>query len=186
MRDIRASLQFAAFVVLFLFMACASPTTRFSSVWKDETDQVLPEKILVINAFKNPAYRRLFEDGFVMALKERGIDAFVSYTFMPDIPALVLVDKDAIVEQAKAVGADIVLVNKPLGTERKDVWVSADGVDEYKLYIQTQTNVYDMKSNRLIMSASSETRIKKEKPYADQIQSFIKDLVNMMSQQKLF
>jgi len=105
---------------------------------------------------------------------------------MPDIPALVLVDKDAIVEQAKAVGADIVLVNKPLGTERKDVWVSADGVDEYKLYIQTQTNVYDMKSNRLIMSASSETRIKKEKPYADQIQSFIKDLVNMMSQQKLF
>jgi len=179
MRVLKISLQCTAFVGLFLFTACTKPTTNFSSIWKDETYQVQTEKILVINAFKDPGYRRQFEDGFVKALKDRRIDAVVSYRVMPDP---VVDDKDAIAVQAKAVGADAVFINRPRGTEQKDVWVSADGTDEYKLYINTQTDVYDIKSNRLVFSVSAETRIQKGKLYADQIQSYIKDLVNMMSQ----
>jgi hypothetical protein len=179
MRVLRISLQCTAFVMLFLFTACTKPTTNFSSIWKDETYQVQTEKILVINSFREPGYRKQFEDGFVTALKDRRIDAVVSYRVMPDI---VLVDKDAIAVQAKAVGADIVCINRLLGTEQKNFWVSADGTDEYKLYINTQTDVYDIKSNRLVFSVSAETLIQKRELYADQIQSYIKDLVNMMSQ----
>ena len=179
MRAFRLSLQFALLIILFLFIACLPPTTKFSIEWKDEAYQVRPEKILVISAFKFPSNRRLFEEDFVKALKDRRIDAVVSYNVMPDP---VVVDKDAIAVQAKAVGADAVFINRPRGTEQKEVWVSADGTDEYKLYINTQTDVYDIKSNRLVFSVSAETRIQKGKLYADQIQSYIKDLVNMMSQ----
>lgn len=182
MRVLRISLPCTAFMMLFLFMACTKPTTNFSSIWKDETYQAQTEKILVINAFKDPGYRRQFEDGFVIALMDRRIDAVVSYRVMPDISTPVLEDKDAIAVQAKAVGADTVFINSPLGTEQKDVWVSADGTDVYKLYINTKIDVYDIKSSRLVFSASAETRIQKNKLYADQIQSYIKDLVNMMSQ----
>jgi hypothetical protein len=68
MRVLKISLQFTAFVMLFLFMACMPQTTTFSSIWKDETYQVRPEKILVINAFKFPSNRRIFEEDFVKAL----------------------------------------------------------------------------------------------------------------------
>jgi len=166
----------------FLSMACLSPTTNFSTVWKDETYQMRPEKILVINTFKNPANRRLFEDEFVETLKGRRLDAVVSYTVMP---GPVVTDRDAIAVQAKATGADAVLINGPLETEQGEVYTSG-GIEFGETYIHTRTEVYDMKSNRLIMSASAETWIKKEKPYADQIRSYIKDLVNMMSQQGSF
>ena len=186
MRVLRISLQCTAFVMLFLFTACMKQTTNFSSIWKDGTYRVQTEKILVINAFRDPGYRRQFEDGFVTALKDRRIDAVVSYRVMPDIVPQVLVDKDAIAVHAKAVGADAVFINRPLGTEQKDVWVSADGIDKYKLYLHTQTDVYDIKSNRLVFSVSAETRIQESKLFADQIQSYIIDLVNMMSRHGLF
>ena len=186
MRVIRISLQCTAFVMLFHITACTKPTTNFSSIWKDETYQVQTEKILVINAFRDPGYRRQFEDGFVTALKDRRIDAVVSYRVMPDISTPVLVDKDAIAVHAKAVGADIVFINRPLGREQKDVWVSSDGTDQYKLYLHTQTDVYDIKSNRLVFSVSAETRIQESELFADQIQSYIKDLVHKMSQAGLF
>ena len=179
MRVLRISLQCTACIVLFILLACTTTSTKFSNLSKDEAYQVQTEKILVINAFREPGYRMQFEDGFVTALKIRRIDAVVSYRVMPDP---VVDDKDAIAVQAKAVGADAVFINRPRGTEQKEVWVSADGTDEYKLYINTQTDVYDIKSNRLVFSVSAETRIQKGKLYADQIQSYIKDLVNMMSQ----
>jgi len=178
MKNLRKSLPFVSFLLLVVLGACTS--TKFSAVWKDETYEGYPEKILVISTFQNTANRRLFEDALVKSLKDRGTDAVVSYNVMPD-PAVS--DKKAIALRAKELGADAVLINMPLGTKM----VEGSGFVVYEdLYINTQTDVYDMKSNRLIMSASSETRIKKEKPYADQIQSFIKDLVNMMSQQGLF
>jgi len=186
MRVFKISSQFTAFVMLFLFMACMSPTTTISSIWKDEKYQVRTEKVLVIYAVNDPPYRRQFEDGFVTALKDHRIDAVVSYTVMRDIPIRVLADNDAIAIQAKAAGADTLFINRLLGIKQRDVWVNADGTNEYKLYMQTQTDVYDIKLNRLVFSVSTETRIQKNKFYSDQIQSYTSDLVNMMSQAGLF
>jgi hypothetical protein len=172
--------------MLFLLLACTSPATKFSGIWKDETYQARPEKILVISAFGGPSPRRVIEDELVRAFKNRGIDAAVSYTFLPEIPAPILVDKNAIVVQTKAAGADTVLVNRPLERERRDIWVSADGTDMYTLYVNTRTDIYDIKSSRMIMSITAETRIDEKKPYTDQIQLYINDIVNMLSQHKLF
>jgi len=182
MRVLIISLRFTAFVMLFLFMACMPPTTKFSSIWKDETYQARPEKILVINAFRFPSNRKLFEEDFVKALKDRRIDAVVSYNVMPNP---VVDDKDAIAVQAKTVGADTVLINRPLETAQKEIQISGGSLYG-EAYIHTQTDVYDMKSNRLVFGATAETWLQKDKLYADQIQSYIKDLVNMMSRHKLF
>jgi hypothetical protein len=180
MRVLKISLQFVAIVMLFLFIACAS--TKFSSIWKDETYQGHPEKILVISAFLNPVNRRLLEDEFVKVLKDRGMDAVVSYTVMPNP---VVSNKNAIAAQAKEAGADTVLINKPIST-RTDESIGAGSVFYDNLYIKTQTDVYDMKSKRLVLSASAETWIRQNVSYATNIHDYVKELVNKLSQQGLF
>jgi hypothetical protein len=185
MRGLRISLQFAAAITMFLFMACASTSTKFSTIWKDETYQVQPEKILVISTFQNPATRWTFEDELVRALKNRRIDAVMSYTVMPDMPAPVLVDKDAIEAKAQEVGADTVLINGPVG-RTAELSMDAYGTSRIHININTLTEVFDMKSNRLIMSASAETWVRNGIPYTILVQSYVKDLVNKLSQLGLF
>lgn len=188
MRALRISLQFAALITLFLFMACASTSTKFHTTWKDETYHVQPGKILVISAFQNPGTRWTFEDELVRALKNRGLDAVMSSTVMSDMPAPALVDKDAIEAKAREVGADTVLINGPVGktTDAFMVANNVSGVVVTNIHINTQTEVFDMKSNRLIMSASAETWVKNGVPYTILVQSYVKDLVNKLSQLGLF
>ena len=175
MRVLRILLQFAAFVMLFILVACA--TTKFLAVWKDDTYQGRPQKILVINAFPSPATRRLFEDEFVTALKDRRIDSVMSYTTMPDP---IISDMNAIAAQANAVGADAVLINKPIGTTQGET-SGAGGMTYRDVYVNTQTEVHDMKSNKLIMSVTAETWINQGKPYPAQIRSYVKALVKKLS-----
>ena len=176
----KLSLTFAAFVMFLLFIACAA--TKFSLIWKDETYRGHPEKILVINAFPNPVNRRLFEDELVKALKDRRIDAVVSYTVMPNP---IVSDRSAIAAQAKEVSADAVLVNRPVGTRVGES--GGHGNIYYEdLYISTQTDVYDMNSNRIVFSASAETWIRQDESYSTQIHIFVRDLVDKLSQLGLF
>jgi hypothetical protein len=179
MRVSKISLQFAAFITMFLVMACTSAsTTKFTTIWKDQAYQVKPEKILVISSFQNP-YRWTLEDQLVRALKNRGIDAVMSINVMPDISARVLIDKDAIAAKAKEVGADTVLINGPVNR-------SPSGTAHTDKPINTQTDIFDMKSNRFIMSISAETWVRNGIPYAILVQDYVKDLVNKLSQLGLF
>ena len=176
----RISLQFASLVMSLLFIACAS--TKFSDTWMDETYQGPPQKVLVINAFPNPVNRRLFEDELVKELKDHRIDAVASYTFMP---SPVVSDKNVIAAQAQEMGADTVLINRPIGTRMGESGGSGNLTYE-DLYIKTQTDVYDMKSNRLVLSASAETWIRQGSPFSSRIHSYVKDLVNRLSLEGLF
>lgn len=179
MRVIRIFSLFAAFVIFVPLIACTP--TGFSIISKDKTYQGHPQKILVINTFPNPANRRIFEDELVKELKNRRINAVVSYIIMPNP---VVSNKKAIAAQAKEVGADTVLINRPLG-KREDK--TLDPESEYQdLFIKTQTEIYDMKSNRLVFSASAETWIRQGMPYTEFIRSYVKDLVDHLLQQGLF
>lgn len=179
MSVLRLSMQFAAFIMLFIFPACTS--TKFSSDWKDETYEEHPRKILVIIEHNNPDTRKIFEDELVKALKERAVDAVVSYIVIPDSHRY---NKDAIATQANTVGADTVLISKTLRS--KIVKSTGQSIGEYRyLYIDTQTEVYDMKSNRLVLTVSATTRMPSGEQSVKEIQSFIKDLVKELSQQGL-
>jgi hypothetical protein len=159
--------------MFFLFIACTS--SKFV-IWKDKTYQGHTEKILVINAFQNVETRRIFEDELVKVLKERGVDSVMRYTVIHDSA---MSDKDTFAAQAKEVGADTVLITRPVGTR-----MGKSGTLD--MFINTQTDVYDMKSNRLILIATSETQIPEGKPSQNQIRTFVKDLVNQLSRQGLF
>jgi hypothetical protein len=169
--------------MLLIFLACASPSTKFTSLWEDKTYQGPPAKILVINGFPNPDSRRLFEDEFVTALRERGVNAVVSYTVMP-VP--IVSDKDAIADEEvcwrciQEAGADTVLVNNPVGKSTGQF----AGADYTYMNIITRTDVYDIKSNRLVFSVTAETRMQ-NKSYAAMIKTYVKDLVNKLLQQGL-
>jgi len=180
MRVLRVSLPFTAFILMFLLMACPSKSTNFSTVWKDETYQGRPGKILVVSAFPDPVTRKIFEDEFVKELKDRGMDAVPSYTVMPD---LVVSDKDAIAVEAKGVGADTLLINISRDATQLDKFVAGGQIGDW--YIHIQTDVYNIKSQRSIMNVSAVVHIVTDKTRTDQIQSYIKDLVNMLSQHKL-
>jgi hypothetical protein len=185
MRVSRIFLQVAVSVIVLLIFACAS--TKFSAIWKDETYKGHPAKILVINAFPNPVNRRLFEDEFVKALKGHGIDAVVSYTVMPNPvkPDPVVSNQNAIAAKAKEVGADTTLINKAIGTRMAESG-GRGNITYEDLYILTQTDVYDVKSNNLILSISAETWIRQGGSYNKQIHLYVQDLVNKLSQERLF
>ena len=180
MRVFKISSQIPIFVMLLFIMACMPPTNKFSSVWKDDTYQNRPKKVLVISAFKYPVNRKLFEDDFVEVLKDRGIDAVVSYNVMPQP---VVDDQDAIAHQAYAVGADTVLINSPL--DDQDELDISGGILFGESYLHSRTYVYDMKTNRMVFGATSESWIQKNKPYTDQIKSYVKELSKVMSKSKL-
>jgi hypothetical protein len=117
-----------------------------------------------------------------MILKERGVDALVSYTVLP---YQMVSDKNTIAAKAKAVGADTVLISKTLDTKILKSTGQSIGVYQI-LYINTQTDVYDMKSNRLVLTVLAETTIRTGEQSVNNIQSFIKDLVKELSQMGLF
>jgi hypothetical protein len=185
MRSLRLSSQLSLFFMLFLFIACAS--TKFSTIWKDEAYQGHPKKILVINTFPNPSTRRVFEDEIVKELKERRVDAVASYT---DMPNEVVSDKNAIAAQAKEIGADTVMINKLIGLTKSETATaggySYTGRVYTDVYIDTQTDIYDMNSNKLVSSVSAATWIQPDDPYSKQIKSFVKDLVSQLSRLGFF
>lgn len=94
-------------IIPLLLTACS--TVRLTSVWKEQSYQGHPKKIMVIGVAKRPINRRIFEDEFVRQLKARGTDAFASYTVLSDDKKN---DNAAIAEKMKEQGADTVLVTR--------------------------------------------------------------------------
>jgi hypothetical protein len=115
----------------------------------------------------------------VRVLKNRRIDAVMSYNVMPDMSAAVQDDKDAIAAKAKEVGADTVPINGPVNR-------SPTGTTHLDKPINTRTDVFDMKSNRLVMSVSAESLVRNGIPYTISVESYVEDLVNELSQLGLF
>jgi hypothetical protein len=161
-----------------LFAACA--TTKFITVWKDDTYQGIPSKIMVIGVSRTPAVRRLLEDEFVKELNDYRTDAIASYTVLPDQS---LADKEAIAAKAKEIGADTVLITKFV--DRKTETTASPWATYEDEYIVTETNVYDMKLNKPIWTASSETSLKETTSDKSQIRAFVEVIVRKLSEQKL-
>jgi len=201
---VQNSLGFGVLITM-LITGCA--TTKISSVWRDQTYQIKPHKIMIIGISKIPANKRTLEDEFVKQINIQGTDAVVSYTILPD-------DKDGnkevIAAKMKEQGADAVLITRI--ASRKTVYTninykssvyspptyygtwndyyeygykslySSDYVEETK-YAVMETNIYDAGNNKLIWSASSATEI----TGTDQkfIKSYVDVIVKNMVEQKL-
>jgi hypothetical protein len=181
----------------FLFASCTT-TTVMTDVWKDKTYQGKPQKIAVIMVAKIPERRNLFEDRFSGELDARGNNAFQSYTI---IPIEQLRDKEQVETKIRSSGADTVLISRLVDTKTIEsynpgmIYVVPDSYNDWWGYyalvfadhgytgnvavVYIETNVYDVKTKKLIWSGHSKT----ERTEGEQelITAFIKVIIKKLA-----
>ena len=162
----------STFVLALLLLPSCSATTQLTSVWRDETYQDHPRKILVLGMLKTPGNRRILEDEMVRQLKAHGTDAVAGYTVLPE---QIEANKETITAIMNEIGADAVLISRLMDKKSVTTYVPGSppptgygwhGYYSYNPgyvvqdeYAVVQTNLYDLKTNKLIWTAASETWI---------------------------
>jgi len=177
MNTVSRSFIAVAVMALFLISSCAS--TKLSAVWKDESYAGTVKKVLIIGISKNETTKKFFEREFSKQLKKRGIEAIPAYDVLPATGEL---DKETVESKVKELGIETVLITRYL--DQKTMTTHIPGQlyvvpDYYRGYmgfynagyrhiyepgyqidheiISLETNVYDVKSGKLVWSALSET-----------------------------
>ena len=179
----------------FLLTSCA--TTIVTAVWKDESFTGPVKKMAVIGIFKTPAIRNSFEDEFSRQLRSHGVEAVPGYTVIPVDDQS---DKDLVASRLKNLGTDYVLVTRLVDKRTVQTYVpgqayvvpgyyrSWGGYYQYAytpgymvqdIYAFAETNIYDVKNDKLIWSARSETEISGVNQ--ELIQSFVKIMIDRLS-----
>jgi len=181
----------------FLLASCTT-TTVMTDVWKDKTYQGKPQEIVVIMVAKSPDMRNLFEDRFSAELDDRGNNAFQSYTI---IPMEQLRDKEMVKSKIRSSGADTVLISRLVDTKEiksyrpgqiyavpsayygwggyYDIVFADYGYTGDVQVAYIETNLYDVKTEKLIWSGHSKT----ERTEGEQqlINAFIKVMIKKLS-----
>jgi hypothetical protein len=185
-------------LALLLFSSCA--TTKLTSLWRDNAYQDHPRKILVIGILKTPANRRIFEDEMVKQLKARGTEALAGYSVLPEQSEA---NKETITAKMNERGADAVLISRLTDKKTVTTYVPGAAWSDYPGYgggwhgyysnspgytVQdefavVQTNLYDLKSDKLIWTAASETWITDDNESL--IRSFIKVIIERLVSDKV-
>jgi hypothetical protein len=99
------------------FSGCAS--SRLVDVWKDPAYTKHLSNVFVIAVKKDPARRRIWEDGLANALRKHGVAATPSYQLFPDQ----LPDTTQVVETVGEKGFDGVIVTVGLRTQTQHTYV---------------------------------------------------------------
>ena len=156
-------------------------TTKLTDVWKDPQYKAGPvQKILVLAVSKEPKTRKMFEGVYVSALNGAGSNAVASHKVLPGSDKL---EKDEIKKAASDAGCDSVIVTHLVGIEQKEVhqaaiydrrvyggydsfgnqyagaydYVAVPGTTIEQELVRLETNLYDLKSEKLIWRATSKT-----------------------------
>ena len=180
--------------------SCA--TTTVTDTWKDEAYQGKAQKMVVMMFARTQYLRDMFEGQFAAELKARGNKATQSHKI---VPFEELKDKELVKSKIKSTDADTILIARLVGRKtietfepgaihgiplNYDYWgsyyeiVSVDygyTGDIEVSYIET--NLYDVKTEKLIWSAHSKT----ERSYGEQqlIKQFIDIIVKKLSSDKI-
>jgi hypothetical protein len=156
-------------------IACAG--TKLTHTWVDETYQGKPvSDILVIGITYKEENRRSFENKFVTQLKDIGIEA-VSSADVISMPADLELKKEEISEVVKKFKNDAVIITHLVGVGEKESYTRPEGDrgDYYGYYawafssthepgyshtktlVRLATQLYDVKTEKLIWSGESES-----------------------------
>jgi hypothetical protein len=101
--------------VLALALAGCSGGTKISDAWKDPSTEPKPlGRIVVVGLTDDAVSRRMFEDTFAQALRERGNDAVASYPFAKAGPDT---NPDSLVATLRTAGYVAALTARSLGEE---------------------------------------------------------------------
>jgi hypothetical protein len=194
------TIKWFVYAVFFgvLIIACAG--TKLTSTQVDESRRGKPvSDILVIGVTykEKEKVRRSFEDRFVAQLKAVGVKAISSGDAI-SIPADLMLEKDAILKAVHKFNNDAVIITHVVGKEVKEVYTPPDrsyggyygyydqayiyahspGYSSTKTFYHLATNLYDVKTEKLIWSGKSETLnpVSTKQMIDDVIKVVIKDL----------
>lgn len=185
-------------IAVALFSACSA--TQIKSVWKDPSYAAHPQRVMVIAVAREPIYRRIIEDEYVLQLKARGVDAIASYSTLPDSSQD---DQKAIAKMVEQLGADTVLVSRLVSKRSVRVYypatisyrphyygtwpdyylhgyesINAPGYSTKYEYALMETNLYEASNDKLIWAVTTETGI--ENLNTSLIKPYISTILNTM------
>lgn len=202
-----ASLCASVIIIAAVFLSsCASTTV--TGYWRDEAYNGAPKKALVVLVTAKPTVLRLFEDDFTQQLKTRGIDAVAAYTLLPseEKPS-----KETIAAAAEKINADSLFITRLVDKKSYEVYypgsvyVAAPGYytpgwgDYYTrgynyystspgyayqqeiLYVETQ--LWDVKSNKLIWSVITETQPRSS--LESEVQGYVRVIMKNLSKNRI-
>jgi hypothetical protein len=181
------------FSFAFLIISCAGTELTQKPVDDAYTGKPVSD-ILVIAITGNEHNRRSFEKKFVAQLKSVGVDAVSSEEAIP-MPANLELKKEMILNAVNQYKNDAVIITHLIGKEEKDVYTrsgsahrgfygfyrsrySDPGYSSTSTTVRLETNLYDVKTEKLIWSGKSKTWSKdsKDKIINDVIKTVIKNL----------
>ena len=163
------------FIGLFLSTSCSS--TKLTSVWKDRTYRGgILENVMVVGVSDELPLRKRFEYEFVREFKRYGVKAVSSAEVIPQDKEL---NRETIEAEVKKRGIGAVFVTHLAGTGERAVYpdspifgyrgrfdVDYPAVQDYvhgpgyhtkRKFVKLESNIYDIKTGKLIWSVKSET-----------------------------
>ena len=191
---------FTVILIAILFISCAS--TTITDTWKDKAYQGKAQNIVVIMVARTEYLRNMFEGRFVAELRARGNNATQSHKI---VAFEQLQDKELVKSRIKSTEVDTVLIARlvdsktietyepgyinavPIaysywGTYYEIVYTDYGYTDDIEV-AYVETNLYDVKTEKLIWSARSKT----ERSGGEQqlINKFIDIIVKKLSSDKI-
>jgi len=192
-------------MVLLFTASCAS--TRTLNVWKDEDYGQKLGKTLVIAIAELDFMRNHFENVLALRLGDHGIDAIPSNKVIPEIGAKP--DREVIAAKVRELGVENVLVARVVSKDEyseltsRGVYFVPEGYysgwnsfyeDSYSIvtvpstaydaeFFTMVTNIYDVRSEKLIWSYISRTKVERSRQGA--INPFIETIIKQLESSKL-
>jgi len=186
-------------MLIALTTSCAS--NRTLNVWKDEGYNQRLRRVLVIAAAKADFMKNHFETSLCDSLAPRGIEAVPSNKVFSQ--AGEKLDREAIAAKVRELGIESVLITRSVG--REDVsrtypggyyagwygfysesfaYVPVPGMAYDAEFFTILTNVYDVESEKLIWSSTTQVKVENSREGA--IDPFVSALMKQLESSKLF
>lgn len=196
----QSSVIWLGYLFSFLLVSCAGTEIIHKQV--NEAYKGKPfSNILVIAITGVEDSRRSFERKFVAQLKSAGVKAVSSEAAIP-MPADLELKKEAILKAIRQFGNDAVIITRLIDREVKEDYTRGGYASSYHGYygyyshyvhgpaysslsltVQLETNLYDVKTEKLIWSGQSKTMSRDSKSQI--IDEVIKVVINELQHDKV-
>ena len=198
-------LSFLAVLLIFSLNGCAS--SKITDEWKKpDLGNKKYTNVLVIGVAKQPDMRKFYEDEFAKQLGRQGVMAIASYTI---IPRDKMQDRDTIIKSVEDLKVDGVIVTRLMGIkETKQVphgktysvpyglyndmydyynnsfaTAPARSYAETHEYLQLETNLYDVETQKLVYSVTTDTFLRQH--FQSRITAYIETVVRQLKKNSL-
>lgn len=183
------------FSFIFLIISCAGTELTHKQVNEAYIGGPVSD-ILVIAMMVNDDTRRIFEQKFVEQLKSAGTNATLSVDSIP-MPVDLDLKKETIFNAAIQFEKDAVIITRLIDKEEKDVYTRGGrshrgyygsyaydrGYSSTRKILLLETNLYDVKTEKLIWSGQSKTSSKDSKSQI--LNAMIKIVITDLQNNKL-